>query len=280
MKNYKQILEAVNKGIQLALDDFDDEDQIQNIKSKQVQNRDYTKEYLDLIRDTVDFNLPSGNLWYKCNLGATNPTETATWPHEWWGDYYAWGELEPKDDYNIYNYKHSEIIHAPKPNVPFDELFTKYCHNQKDGYKGYSDNLTQLEPEDDAVHVKLGLKYYIPTASDFRELFNNTVQTLRIGYKGIKGLNGVELAGKEDNQRIFLPFAGYRVPKGVGGDGTSSAEFTLYLWTSSFKGEQTDTATNIVARQFEFESGWGKCWVNDDKKRIFGLPLRPIYRKN
>ena len=48
MKTYKQILEAINRGIQLALDDFDDEDQVQNnIKSKQVQNRDYTKEYLD-----------------------------------------------------------------------------------------------------------------------------------------------------------------------------------------------------------------------------------------
>ena len=48
MINYKQILEAVNKGIQFALDDFDDEETpIQNIKAKQIQNRDYTKEYLD-----------------------------------------------------------------------------------------------------------------------------------------------------------------------------------------------------------------------------------------
>ena len=49
MKNYNKILEAVNKGIQLALDDFDDEEQVQNVKSKQVQNRDYTKEYLDFL---------------------------------------------------------------------------------------------------------------------------------------------------------------------------------------------------------------------------------------
>ena len=47
MKNYIKILEAVNRGIKLALDDFDDEEQVQNVKSKQVQNRDYTKEYLD-----------------------------------------------------------------------------------------------------------------------------------------------------------------------------------------------------------------------------------------
>ena len=47
MKNYNKILEAVNRGIKLALDDFDDEEQVQNIKSKQINHRDYTKEYLD-----------------------------------------------------------------------------------------------------------------------------------------------------------------------------------------------------------------------------------------
>jgi len=69
------------------------------------------------------------------------------------------------------------------------------------------------------------------------------------------------------------------VPKGVGGDGTSSVELALYLWTSSFKGELTDTATNIDAKKYEFEAGWRIRWI-DDKKRIFGLPLRPVYRKN
>ena len=59
MKNYKQILEAVNRGIRLALDDFDDEEQVQNIKSKQVNHRDYTKEYLDLMNEAVDLGLPS-----------------------------------------------------------------------------------------------------------------------------------------------------------------------------------------------------------------------------
>ena len=35
MINYKQILEAVNRGIQLALDDFDDEEQVQKIGLEQ-----------------------------------------------------------------------------------------------------------------------------------------------------------------------------------------------------------------------------------------------------
>ena len=48
LKKYNKILEAVNRGIQLALDDFDDEEQVQNVKSKQVNHRDYTKEYLKI----------------------------------------------------------------------------------------------------------------------------------------------------------------------------------------------------------------------------------------
>ena len=56
VKKYNKILEAVNRGIQLALDDFDDNDTpIQNIKSKQVYNRDFTKEYLEWIELTKKF---------------------------------------------------------------------------------------------------------------------------------------------------------------------------------------------------------------------------------
>ena len=45
-------LDAINSRVcmALALDDFDDAGQIKHIKSKQVQNRDYTKEYLDCSR--------------------------------------------------------------------------------------------------------------------------------------------------------------------------------------------------------------------------------------
>ena len=99
MKNYKQILEAINRGIQLALDDFDDEEQVQNIKSRQIQNRDYTKGYLDLMEEVVDLGLPSGTLWCKYNLDV-DPNQL-TEPEDWYGGYYAWGELEGnKSKYN------------------------------------------------------------------------------------------------------------------------------------------------------------------------------------
>ena len=94
MKNYNKILEAVNRGIQLALDDFDDEDQVQNIKSKQINHRDYTKEYLDLLKyEVIDLSLPSGTLWCKYNLDV-NPNKLSK-AKDWYGKYYAWGELKP-----------------------------------------------------------------------------------------------------------------------------------------------------------------------------------------
>jgi len=36
----------------------------------------------------VDLGLPSGTLWATCNVGANSPEE--------YGDYFAWGETEPK----------------------------------------------------------------------------------------------------------------------------------------------------------------------------------------
>jgi hypothetical protein len=41
--------------------------------------------------DVVDLGLPSGTLWCKYNLGV-DPKYLAN-PINWFGDYYAWGEI-------------------------------------------------------------------------------------------------------------------------------------------------------------------------------------------
>ncbi len=60
MKNYKQILEAINNGIQLALDDFDDNDiPIQNIKSRQE-----SVSFEKLIAQNIQHDRPLSNeMW-------------------------------------------------------------------------------------------------------------------------------------------------------------------------------------------------------------------------
>ena len=221
MKNYNKILEAVNRGIQLALDDFDDDEQVQNIKSKQVQNRDYTKEYLDLLKyEVVDLGLPSKSLWYKYNLGV-DPNQLIN-PEDWYGSYYAWGELEPnKKEYNWDNYK---FIHT-------NDLL-KY--NKKD-------NLTELLPEDDAAYQNkkfYNYKFHIPSKEQCEELINytnnywiNNYDPNKINHTiddgGIQGLNGRVFEGKNGNT-LFIPAAGYH-----SGLDTNSVGSSCYLWSSS-----------------------------------------------
>ncbi len=45
----------------------------------------------------VDLGLPSGTLWATYNVGATSPYEK--------GQYFAWGEVEPREDFSWESYK-------------------------------------------------------------------------------------------------------------------------------------------------------------------------------
>ena len=57
MKNYKQILEAVNRGIKFALDDFEDDNDIQGQVNSKVKNNSNLKEYLEWAELTKKFEL-------------------------------------------------------------------------------------------------------------------------------------------------------------------------------------------------------------------------------
>ena len=62
MKQYNKILEAVNRGIRFALDDFEDQEDIQGQVNSKVKYKGGTKEYLDLMNKVVDLGLPSGGI--------------------------------------------------------------------------------------------------------------------------------------------------------------------------------------------------------------------------
>ena len=72
---------------------------------------------------------------------------------EEYGDFYAWGETEPKKEYTWNTYK-------------WDVYCTKY--NKKDGK-------TVLDPEDDVVYLKTKGKAHIPTIEQIQELLDNTI---------------------------------------------------------------------------------------------------------
>ena len=272
MKNYNKILEAVNRGIQLALDDFDDEEQVQNIKSKQVYNRDYTKEYLDLLKyEAVDLGLPSGTLWCKYNLGV-DPNQLNTL-EDWYGNYYAWGELEgnkTNEDGEFYfgwnNYKFGN----------YNKL-TKYCNKPTGGLNGFTDNLTQLLPEDDAAYQNKKLynfKFHIPTKEQCEELIKYTNNYWVNNYdsnktihnpeddRGIQGLNGRVFIGKNGNQ-LFIPATSYYFLSNF-----TYIGFYCRLWSSSLKLDKPDHAYSL-----HFDSNYVDIYNGE---RCHGLSVRPV----
>ena len=109
-----------------------------NMNTDQLLPTDY--EYVDLGLSVY---------WATFNVGATNPHEP--------GDFFSWGEIEPKDNYDWTTYKWCN----GSPNH-----FTKY--NTARDY-GIVDNKNILDPEDDVAHVKWGGKWRMPTECEIYE---------------------------------------------------------------------------------------------------------------
>lgn len=133
----------------------------------------------------IDFGLPSGLLWAQYNLGV-DPTDLDS-PEDWYGDYYAWGELETKTYYDwtdpndaTQNYKYANGA---------DNKLTKYCNKSEYGNEGYTDELTQLVPEDDVAAV-INSAWRMPTQADFAELLAGTTNSWVKNYNNIEGLHG------------------------------------------------------------------------------------------
>ena len=138
----------------------------------------------------VDLDLPSGTLWATCNVGANSPED--------YGDYFAWGETEPKAMYNWETYKYCNYQYG------YNNGLTKYCINSYEGYNGFTDNLTSLEAEDDAATVNWGEGWCMPTLDQWIELFGNTHTTWTIKNE-VYG----RLFTASNNNSLFLPAAGY-----------------------------------------------------------------------
>ena len=168
----------------------------------------------------VDLGLPSGILWATCNVGASTP--------EGYGDYFAWGETQPKEEYswNTYQYCNGN-----------ETTLTKYCSDSDYGYNGFMDNLTTLLPEDDAATANWGDDWRMPTKVEWQELYNNTTCT----WTTQNGVSGRLFTASNGNS-IFLPSAGFRYVSsayesgnnGYYWSGTLDADMPYNAWYSSF----------------------------------------------
>ena len=195
------------------------------------------------VHDYVDLGLPSGTLWAACNVGATNPED--------FGDYFAWGETMPKDIYDWKSYQYG--------NCTFDRFeMTKYCTDSCWGLDGFVDNLTVLEPADDAATANWGADWRMATKEEWEELYRKTTCT----WTTQNGVNGRLLIGCNGNS-IFLPAAGFRL------DGALLCPSLGIYWSSTLH-------TGFPERGWSFHYDLDECHVCGTYERCRGQVIRAV----
>jgi hypothetical protein len=189
------------------------------------------------VHEYVDLGLSVK--WATCNVGATKPEE--------YGDYFAWGETQPKDYYDWSTYKWC--------NGSYNTL-TKY--NNSSSY-GTVDNKTQLELSDDAARANWGGSWRMPTRAEQDELRENCTWT----WTTQNGVNGYKVTSKKNGNSIFLPAAGCRYDSSLSSAGSSG-----YYWSSSLSTDYPRTAYDL-----SFNSDY-VVWNGYD--RYIGFTVRPV----
>lgn len=177
--------------------------------TEKVENT-YTKEEVDSLflggPDTngYDFvDMGEAGIWATYNVGASKPEE--------YGLYFAWGETEPKDNYEWSTYK--------------------FGGNDRGGQTKYTnlDNLTTLELEDDAAHINMGGDWRMPTRSEFKTLCRLCNNEWTDDYEGT-GIKGRIFKLKTDeSKQLFFPASGRQSQTTVGDLGKGGN-----IWTSSY----------------------------------------------
>ena len=179
--------------------------------------------------------------WATFNVGATSPED--------YGDYFAWGETEPKETYNWATYKWCQGT---------ANTFTKYCSNSQYGNADYK---TTLDPEDDAAIVHLGGDWRMPTIEEWMELKQNcTWKQITIN-----GITGCQVTAKNGNS-IFLPRAGLRMSNIL-----YAADSVGYYASSNHLPEFSHE--DYASYMLMYDSSISKS----SAVRYYGLPIRPVY---
>lgn len=195
------------------------------------------------LRKSVDLGLSVK--WATCNVGANKPEE--------YGDYYAWGETEPKDFYFWDTYKYCDGTY---------NSLTKYTDSAY-GKDGFSDNKSVLDPEDDVAHVKWGGNWRIPTKEELEELRTKCTWTSTT-LNGVKGYSVTSNVDGYTDRSIFLPATGMRIRQW-----TENTDTIGRFWGNSIV---TGDDYDAVYLDFDFSRGPGRFSII----RCLGQCVRPV----
>ena len=177
--------------------------------------------------------------WATMNVGASSPEE--------YGDYFAWGETQPKSTYNWSTYKYCNGSSS---------TLTKY---NTDSSRGTVDNKTTLDLSDDAARANWGGSWRMPTDAEMNELREQCTWI----WTTQNGVNGYNVTSNQNGHSTFLHAAGRRRGSSLGYAGSYG-----YCWSSSL---DTDIPYRAWIVYFKSVSVDGNPGL-----RYYGQSVRPV----
>ena len=202
----------------------------------------FTASFAESNVQWVDLGLPSGTLWADRNVNADEP--------EWYGSFYAWGEVETKVNYTWSTYKYGSSNYN----------LTKY--NSYSG-QGTVDSLTVLQDEDNVAKLAYGSTATMPSAVLWDELNNSSYITKTS--TSVNGVAGMRYTSTSNGNSIFIPYAGYIENSAVSGRGTYA-----YIWLLDKGSYPSSNYNNYANRGYSASTGSGIT------ERKFGFSVRAV----
>ena len=193
--------------------------------------------------EAIDMGLPSGTKWASFNLGANKEEDS--------GDYFAWGEIKPKDSYERSNYLYYNASYNTFQDLGKDICGTKY----------------------DVANSRWDGEWQMPSQDQIDELINNST----CEKTNVNGVDGVRFISKINGATLFMPTAGLR----KGNDLTSKEEG--YYWS----GTQSESSyvyylglKNGRAFLYYGYDDDGLYYGFNDDGRYQGFSVRPVINSN
>lgn len=181
-----------------------------------------------------EIDMGNGLKWACCNVGAASPIE--------YGDYFAYGEISPKESYKWDSYK--------------------WCNGDGNSMTKYDDdvdNLSKLELSDDAARYIWGASWRMPTEPEIEIL----LQDCDWSWVSIGSTYGCKVTSQSGNA-IFFPAAGYC----GGNDYKYNKDHYGWYWVS--------TVPSLDGFGLSFVFGENNKQTTEMHLRYMGFSIRPV----
>ena len=210
----------------------------------------------------VDMGLPSGLLWAKKNIDATQADGFAASEYQYECSFFSWGNVEP----------HNPTSSSSFAPYTFGSANDQEPYVSSEGAKiGFPGS---AGPSHDAARTILGGPWREPATGDFGELFNSSY-TKFIDADGndiasnvtdkritMNSIVGIRLKSKINGNTLFFPCSGL-------GNGSSWLDrgSSGYYWSRSL-------GSAASGRDMDFDSGGVS--PADTNSRFYGFAVRPV----